>query len=248
MLALTFLLAGCAGETEAPIPVATPTISPAGLLSEMLKRVRPAVVRIEAGPGTGSGAIFETEGQTGYVITNHHVVEGYGQVSVTVNDTTTYRGTVLGVDSVRDLAVVSICCGSFHSLTFGRASSLDPGDEVVAIGYALGIQGPATITKGIVSAMRYNSRYEAWVIQTDASINSGNSGGPMLSPSGQVVGINTFKISATSEGVGFAISETTIRERIAVLKAGAARPTPTPTRRRHRRQAMKAASAPPAAS
>ena len=294
MLALTFLLAGCAGETETPIPVATPnleatiqaavaaalptatptpapdidatvtagiastqaaaptqtptpppptntpiptatptpTISPAVLLSEMLKQVRPAVVRIEAGPGTGSGAIFETQGRTGYVITNHHVVEGYGQVSVTVNDTTTYQGTVLSVDSVRDLAVVSICCGSFHSLTFGRASSLDPGDEVVAIGYALGMQGPATITKGIVSAVRYDSRHEAWVIQTDASINPGNSGGPMLSPNGEVVGINTFKISETSvEGVGFAISETTVQERIPALKAGAPSPTPTPTRR-----------------
>ena len=198
----------------------------------MLKQVRPAVVRIEAGPGTGSGAIFETQGRTGYVITNHHVVEGYGQVSVTVNDTTTYQGTVLSVDSVRDLAVVSICCGSFHSLTFGRASSLDPGDEVVAIGYALGMQGPATITKGIVSAVRYDSRHEAWVIQTDASINPGNSGGPMLSPNGEVVGINTFKISGTSvEGVGFAISETTVQERIPVLKAGAPSPTPTPTRR-----------------
>ena len=305
MLALTFLLAGCAGETETPIPVATPnleatiqaavaaalptatptpapdidatvtagiastqaaaptqtptppptpdidatvaagmaatiaamppptpTISPAVLLSEMLKQVRPAVVRIEAGPGTGSGAIFETQGRTGYVITNHHVVEGYGQVSVTVNDTTTYQGTVLSVDSVRDLAVVSICCGSFHSLTFGRASSLDPGDEVVAIGYALGMQGPATITRGIVSAVRYDSRHEAWVIQTDASINPGNSGGPMLSPNGEVVGINTFKISETSvEGVGFAISETTVQERIPALKAGAPSPTPTPTRR-----------------
>ena len=198
----------------------------------MLKQVRPAVVRIEAGPGTGSGAIFETQGRTGYVITNHHVVEGYGQVSVTVNDTTAYQGTVLSVDSVRDLAVVSICCGNFHSLTFGRASSLDPGDEVVAIGYALGMQGPATITKGIVSAVRYDSRHEAWVIQTDASINPGNSGGPMLSPNGEVVGINTFKISETSvEGVGFAISETTVQERIPVLKAGAPSPTPTPTRR-----------------
>ena len=222
----------------------------------MLKQVRPAVVRIEAGPGTGSGAIFETQGRTGYVITNHHVVEGYGQVSVTVNDTTTYQGTVLSVDSVRDLAVVSICCGSFHSLTFGRASSLDPGDEVVAIGYALGMQGPATITKGIVSAVRYDSRHEAWVIQTDASINPGNSGGPMLSPNGEVVGINTFKISETSvEGVGFAISETTVQERIPGAEGRGSRPYAPPqpdARRRHRRPlkhiAGPTASAPPAAN
>ena len=162
------------------------------------------------------------------------MVEGYGQVSVTVNDTTVHNGTVRGVDTVRDLAVVSICCGSFHALPFGEASGLDPGDEVVAIGYAFGIDGPATITKGIVSAVRYDSRHQSWVIQTDAPINPGNSGGPMLSMSGEIVGINTFKISETSvEGLGFAISETTVQGRIPVLQAGtpAATPTPTPTRR-----------------
>ena len=195
----------------------------------MLKQVRPAVVRIETGSGTATGVIFETQGQTGFVITNHHVVEGHGQVDVIVNDTVTHAGVVLGVDSVRDLAVVRICCGSFRKLSFGNASALDPGTEVVNIGYVLGIQGPASITKGIVSAVRYASRYEAWVIQTDASLNPGNSGGPMLSSSGEVLGINTFKISAPRvEGVGFAISETTVQFRIPTLWDSTPRPTPSP--------------------
>ena len=198
----------------------------------MVKQVRPAVVRIETGSGTGSGAIFETQGRTGYVITNHHVVEGYGQVSVTVNDTTTYQGTVLGVDRFRDLAVVSICCGRFHALPFGDASRLEPGDEIVAIGYALGLSGEATITRGIVSAIRYYSDYRSDVIQTDAALNPGNSGGPMLSVSGEILGINTFGIDESNsgrsaQGLGFAVSGTTVQERIPTLRAGAPRPTPT---------------------
>ena len=222
--------------TATPTPTAIPIQSPAAALSEMVKRARPAVVRIESVFGSGSGAIFETEGRTAYIITNHHVVEGSAEVNVTVNDSATYRGTVLGTDAVRDLAVVRICCGSFLALAFGDASGLDPGDEVVVIGYALGLSGQATITRGIVSARRYNSLRQRDVIQTDAAINPGNSGGPMLSLSGEILGINTFRIDEAesgriAEGLGFAISEETVRGRIPALKAGSPSPTPTPTRR-----------------
>ena len=156
------------------------------------------------------------------------------EVTVTVNDSTEYRGTVLGTDPVRDLAVVSICCGGFRTLPFGNASVLEPGDEVVAIGYALGIGGEASVTRGIVSAIRYDSRYLSDVIQTDAAINPGNSGGPMLSMTGQIVGVNTYRIDEsssgrTAEGLGFAISATTVLQRLSSLKAGSPGPTPTPT-------------------
>ena len=142
------------------------------------------------------------------MVTNYHVVEGAAEVTVTVNDSAEYRGTVLGTDPVRDLAVVRICCGSFRTLSFGDASRLAPGDEVVAIGYSLGLPGAASITKGIVSAMRYDSGYRSDVIQTDAAINPGNSGGPMLSMDGQILGINTFRIDEAesgraAEGLGF---------------------------------------------
>ena len=110
--------------TPTPTPRPTPTKDPAASLSVMVKQVRPAVVRIQTSSGSGSGVIFETQGRTGYVVTNHHVVEGEVQVSVIVNDSTTYRGSVLGTDSVRDLAVLSICCGSFQTLPFGNAAAL----------------------------------------------------------------------------------------------------------------------------
>ena len=201
-----------------------------------MNQVRPAVVRIQTISGSGSGVIFDTQGRTGYVITNHHVVEGDVQVSVIVNDSTTYSGSVLGTDSVRDLAVVSICCGSFQTLPFGNAAALQPGDEVVAIGYALGLPGQATVTRGIVSAVRYDSTHRSDVIQTDAAINPGNSGGPMLSISGEILGINTFRYDESqsgrpTEGLGFAISGTTVQQQISTLRVGTPAPTPSPTRR-----------------
>ena len=201
----------------------------------MVRDVRPSVVRIETGASIGTGVIFETRGQTGYVVTNHHVVEGFGQVRVVVDDSTTYTGTVRGIDNVRDLAVVAICCGRFQSLPFGDVSGLEPGDEVVAIGYALGLTGQATITQGIVSAIRYNPSYRSDVIQTDAAINPGNSGGPMLSMSGEILGINTYGIEESqsgrgAEGLGFAISGTTVQSSLPGLKAARAAPTVTPTR------------------
>ena len=209
-------------------PIPTPTEPPTASLSDMIKEVRPAVVRIETNSGSGSGAIYELDGRTAYIITNQHVVESYNRVTVTVNDRDEYRGEVLGADSVRDLAVVKICCGSFTSLDFGDASDLEAGDEVVIIGYALGMQGEATVSRGIVSAIRYDSRHQSDVIQTDAAINPGNSGGPMLSLAGEILGINTFKISETRvEGVGFAISERTVQERIPTLQTVVPSPTPT---------------------
>ena len=193
------------------------------------------MVRIETNSSTGSGVIYETDGSTAYIITNQHVIEGYNQVWVTVNDSDRYRGDVLGADSIRDLAVIEICCSDFTKLSFGDSTSLEPGDVIVNIGYALGMQGEATISRGIVSAIRYISQYQSDVIQTDAATNLGNSGGPMLSLSGEILGINTFGIDETQsgrpvEGLNFAISEKTVRERIPALRAGAARSTPTPTR------------------
>ena len=100
-----------------------PTPTPMAPLSDMVRFARPAVVRIQTSSGSGSGVIFETQGTTGYVITNHHVVEGDVKVNVIVNDLTTYQGAVLGSDTVRDLTVIRICCASFQSLSFGDATS-----------------------------------------------------------------------------------------------------------------------------
>ena len=188
------------------------------------------MVRIESRAGGGSGAIFETQGQTALIITNHHVVEGVAEVNVTVNDSDAYTGLVMGTDAVRDLAVVKICCGNFRKLPFGDASSLEPGDEVIAIGYALGLSGEATITRGIVSAVRYDDRHQSDVIQTDAALNPGNSGGPLLSTSGRVMGINTFGYAGPEvQSLGFAVSVKTVQQEIPALRTGRPSATPTPT-------------------
>lgn len=207
----------------------------------MLRLVRPSVVRITSRAGSGSGVIYETDGQTAYIVTNEHVVEGVAQVTITVNDQQNYQGAVLGTDSVRDLAVVRICCGSFQALPFGDAAGLQAGDEVIAMGYPLGnqLQGPATITRGIVSALRYNNTFRSDVIQTDAAINPGNSGGPLLSMEGEILGINTYGYDVSIDGrpldlLGFAISGTMVQQLLPGLQASvtAAAPTPTPSRPR----------------
>ena len=116
-----------------------------------------------------------------------------------------YEGQVLGVDETKDIAVLSICCGSFESLRFS-ARGVELGQEVVAIGYALGLEGDPTVTRGVVSGIRYSTELNVNLIQTDAPINRGNSGGPMLSMDGLVVGMNASKISgAAIDAVGFAI-------------------------------------------
>ena len=194
----------------------------------MIRRVRPAVVRIETPYGTGTGVIFDISQTRGTIITNRHVIEdSFGRplqsVEVIVHDSITYKGQVTDNDYSRDLATIVICCGNFSALNFGDSSALESGDQVVAIGYARSIQGEATTTLGIVSAKRYDNGVH--VIQTDAPLNPGNSGGPLLSVEGYIVGINTFGLP-DSEGLGFAVAEETVR---AFISRAPSRVTPVPT-------------------
>ncbi len=217
-----------------PTPTPRPTPTPTPSLAEMVAEVRPAVVRIDntATGGGGSGVIVDTSGSAAYVVTNWHVVEGAGQVAVTVNDTESYTGQILGSSAAQDLAVVQICCGTFTVADFGDAWGLQSGTEVMAVGYALGIPGAATVTRGIVSAVRYDDTYRAWVIQTDAPINPGNSGGGLFSQRGELLGINTFKATDVAiEGLGFAISASTVEPMLPRLKVSTPVPTPVPTPR-----------------
>ena len=218
--------------TPTPKPMPTPTKDPALALGEMVQRVRPAIVKVKTADGSGSGVIYANQLNNGYIVTNHHVVAGASTVTVIVNDWSEYNGTVLGTDPIRDLAVVRICCGQFQKLDFGRAETLKPGDEVIAIGYPLNLPGEATVTRGIVSAIRYSPEHSSNVIQTDAAINPGNSGGPLLSAAGKILGINTFKVNtAIAESLGFAISGTTVQNLIPALRAATPVPTPSPTPR-----------------
>ena len=204
-------------------------------LDEMVERARPSVVMVvtDLGEfvGQGSGFIFEVEGQSAYVLTNQHVVDWHRTVQVVVNDRDTYEGTVLGRDADRDLAVVKICCGSFTALEFADMQKVKVGDDLVAVGYPLNELMPrtvqpiyplpyvsASVTKGVVSAFRYDSERDRRSIQYDAHVNPGSSGGPLLSMDGGVIGINTWQITNT-DGIKFAVSATTVQEHLDALKA-----------------------------
>ena len=193
-----------------------------------LEQVRPAVVRIYTDAGSGSGVIVQTQGSTGFVVTNHHVIAGARLVRVMVEDSLTYEGQVLGSDAVRDLAVVTICCGNFQKALFADSTGVEPTTEVLVIGYPQNIDGAATVTKGIVSAVRFDVGLQAEIIQTDAAVNPGNSGGPTVTLDGKVLGITTYKF-LDAEGLAFAVSSSVLLQQLPSLWAAAPIAPPIPT-------------------
>ena len=161
---------------------------------------------------TGSGVIYSEDG---YIITNYHVVEGADKISVTLYDGTEYLADVIGTDEVSDLAVLKIDAQGLTAAEFGDSDNLVIGEMAVAIGNPGGSDYQNSLTVGVVSGLnRYVASEGGSVIsyiQTDAAINPGNSGGPLCNGSGQVIGINTVKISADAyEGMGFAIPSNTV--------------------------------------
>ncbi len=225
------------------IPIATP-VPPTESLSDMVKRVRPAVVKISKlghlPYATGTGFIFDTDADTeaAYILTNYHVVDEATDLRVKVNDTDWYEPDVIWLDPRRDLAVLGICCGDFVSVPFADSNTLFAGDEVIAIGYPndylmptdlrpgrVIVPGEASVTTGIISAFRYSSAKDAELVQTDAAINFGNSGGPLFTPDGQVVAMNTLRLSLSSaEAIdqSFSVLETTIQEKLRIWANGPA--------------------------
>ena len=182
-------------------------------LSQMIERARPSVVLIRRiSGGHGTGVIFNVDGQYGYIVTNRHVVRDESEVLVTVDDSSPRKGLVIGSDDIYDLAFVKIAGQNLRAIPFGDSSRVNAGAEVVVIGYPLNYQDEATVTRGIVSARQYDSRFRSDVIMSDVTMNPGNSGGPMLSSGGEIVGINTF-ISGRNRGnvYGFAIPESAVR-------------------------------------
>lgn len=164
--------------------------------------------------GSGSGVIFQKNGDFAYIVTNNHVVEGASKLEVSLYNGQKTTAQIVGTDALTDLAVLKIDA-KYVSTTaqFGDSSSLRPGDPVYAIGNPLGLDLSRTVTQGIVSAINRPisvstsaGDWETNVIQTDAAINPGNSGGALINPEGLVVGINSLKISESGvEGLGFAI-------------------------------------------
>ncbi|MDP4093988.1 MAG: trypsin-like peptidase domain-containing protein [Bacillota bacterium] len=160
--------------------------------------------------GVGSGVIVSPDG---YILTNNHVAGTPNKrIVVSLFDGSNLDGTTVWADPVLDLAVVKINASGLNTIPLGDANALQVGEPAIAIGNPLGLQFQRTVTSGIVSALNRTiqidtdkgSNFMEDLIQTDASINPGNSGGPLLNTSGQVVGINTVKIT-TAAGMGFAI-------------------------------------------
>ena len=155
--------------------------------------------------GTGSGFILTTNGQ---ILTNAHVIEGATSVRVTMKDGRTFDGSVVGADSVTDVAVIQVQATDLPMVTLGSTDNLAPGQWAIAIGNPLGLDN--TVTAGIISAIGRSSSQvgipdkRVQFIQTDAAINPGNSGGPLLNDRGEVIGMNTA-IRANAQGLGFAI-------------------------------------------
>ena len=181
----------------------------------------PSVVSItcqtNGGTSSGTGVVLAANG---YIVTNCHVVEDADSISVRLTDDRTLPACVVGLDGVSDLAVLYVEATDLTPAEFGDSAQLRVGDSVAAIGDPLGSEFRGTMTDGIVSAINRDVTVDGrtmTLIQTNAALNSGNSGGPLLNCYGQVVGINTMKISAFVdaagvEGLGFAIPSTTVKE------------------------------------
>ena len=217
---------GGEGETVCPptgpvelhtSPQSVPNIPQEGGLSlqEIYDRNIPSVVSVLCDSGTGSGVVLSADG---YIVTNCHVVEGATKISILLSDERQIAAELVGADAVSDLAVLRIEATSLTPAEFGDSSVLDVGDSVAAIGDPLGVEFRGTMTNGIVSAINRNvatGGRTMTLIQTNAALNSGNSGGPLINCYGQVVGINTMKIGVFSdssgvEGIGFAIPSTMV--------------------------------------
>jgi serine protease Do len=204
-----------------PSPEAAPNIpQQVGLsLQDIYEKAIPSVVSISCtgSNATGTGVVMTA---SGYIVTNHHVVEGAREITVLLNDQRKLEATLVGGDSVSDLAVLHVDAPDLSPAEFGDSGVLRVGDSVVAIGDPLGIELRGTMTNGIVSAINRDvttGGRTLTLIQTNAALNSGNSGGPLINCYGQVVGINTLKIGGfssdtTVEGLGFAIPSTTVKE------------------------------------
>lgn len=180
---------------------------------EIVKKVTPSVVgistKLPTGVATGSGIIMTKDG---YIITNAHVIENALSITVVIKEgdkDVEETAKVIGIDSKTDLAVIKVNRTDLTPAEFGKSSDLQVGELAIAIGNPLGLELSGSVTGGIISALNRQLSVEdknMTLIQTDAAINPGNSGGPLVNCYGQVIGINSIKVSSEdAEGLGFAI-------------------------------------------
>ncbi len=157
--------------------------------------------------GSGSGIIITEDG---YIVTNQHVIEDASELTVILNTGDEYTATLVGADSKSDLAVLKIDATGLTAAVLGNSSEVEVGDLAVAIGNPLGQELAGSVTAGVISALNRKMTVENrsyTLLQTDAAINPGNSGGALVNKYGEVIGINSIKMSVTGvEGIGFAIA------------------------------------------
>ena len=168
--------------------------------------------------GVGSGVIFQSDG---YIVTNNHVIEGAREIIVSLTDGRTINGTLVGADEMTDIAVIKVDAKDLPSAKFANSDEIMVGEPVVAIGNPMGLEFQGSITVGVVSALNraididYTDR-KLNLIQTDAAISPGNSGGALVNYDSEVIGINSIKMAQTEiEGLAFAIPSNTVQ---AVIK------------------------------
>jgi serine protease Do len=198
--------------TSAAQPV---KIDESSAIIDVAARVSPAVVRIAsitnpnnvdptATEGIGSGIIYD---KNGWILTNRHVVSGGGKLTVELKDGRQFDGTIYGIDTLTDLAIVKVNATDLPTAAIGDSSTLKVGQTTIAIGSPLGTY-TSTVTSGILSATGRSIAVDSGrinnLLQTDTAINPGNSGGPLLDAGGNVIGINTA-VAANANGIGFAI-------------------------------------------
>ena len=190
-------------------------------LQEIYENTIDSVVSISCtsayGSSTGTGVVLSADG---YIVTNAHVIENAVAVQVVLQNKQIYDAVIVGRDEITDLAVLQVDAADLSPAELGDSAALRVGDTVVAIGDPLGMELSGSMTDGIVSAINRDITVDGrkmTLIQTNAALNSGNSGGPLINCYGQVVGINTMKIgdymsTAGVEGLGFAIPSATVND------------------------------------
>ena len=202
--------AAASSSSSANNPSTTRIInSGAGIdVKAVLEKVEPAVVDIQIrglrGQGEGTGIVVDAA--QGLILTNAHVVESGGTITLTTpSDKTARSATLLGSDPSHDIAVLKTTnTTGLVAAELGSSAAAEVGDDVVAIGNALGLRGDPSVTRGIISGLGRTIGNLSGMIQTDAAINPGNSGGPLVNAAGQVVGVNTA-IAGQAQNIGFAI-------------------------------------------
>ena len=224
------------GAILAPSSVsAATTLYNQDTVTSIYSTASPAVVEIgvtqqNAGPlgrfyqeGQGSGFLID---QNGYILTNEHVVDGAASVQVKLSNGQTVNATVTGTDAIDDLAIIKVdatAVSTIDPLTLGDSSAVKVGQLAIAIGNPFGLDN--TVTVGVISGLNRSVNGITGMLQTDAALNPGNSGGPLLDANGEVIGINTAietgsAMSGGARGIGFAVPSNTAKNVIPDLEAG----------------------------